>query len=109
MRNTGEGRLYPKGGRATRAGVALLALALLLSAACLPKSPTGARRGGERSITLYGFSVMKEVMDKAIIPAFTEKWKREHGDDAKFTSSYAGSETITNQILQGSGAQVGIF
>ena len=109
MRDTGEGRLYPKGGRRARAGVALLTLALLVSAACLPKSPTGARRGGERGVTLYGFSVMKEVMDKAIIPAFAEKWKQEHGEDVKFTTSYAGSETITNQILQGVGAQVGIF
>ena len=109
MVDTGQGRLYPKGGRVARAAVALLTLALLLSAACLPKSPTGARRGGERSITLYGFSVMKEVMDKAIIPAFAERWKREHSEDVKFTTSYAGSETITNQILQGVGAQVGIF
>src|SRR2546421_228096 len=109
MRDTGEGRLYPKGYGRARAAAALLTLALLLSAACLPKSPTGARRGGERSITLYGFSVMKEVMDKAIIPAFAERWKREHSEDVKFTTSYAGSETITNQILQGVGAQVGIF
>src|SRR5947209_10200560 len=109
MVDTGEGKLYPKGGRVARAAAALLTLALLLSAACLPRSPTGARRGGERSITLYGFSVMKDVMDKAIIPAFTAKWKQEHDEDVKFTSSYAGSETITNQILQGVGAQVGIF
>src|SRR2546421_251198 len=59
MRDTREGRLYPKGYGRARAAAALLTLALLLSAACLPKSPTGARRGGERSITLYVILVRK--------------------------------------------------
>jgi sulfate transport system substrate-binding protein len=81
----------------------------MLLGACLPKSGTGERKGGARVITLYGFSVMKEVMDKAVLPAFTEKWKREHGEDVRFVTSYAGSETITNQILQGVAADVGIF
>jgi sulfate/thiosulfate-binding protein len=106
MRDTVQGRLYPE---VTRAAAALLVLALLLLGACLPKSQTGTRRGGERSITLYGFSVMKEVMDKEVLPGFAAKWKQEHGEDVKFTSSYAGSETITNQILQGVGADIGIF
>jgi sulfate transport system substrate-binding protein len=52
---------------------------------------------------------MKEVMDKAVLPAFTEKWKREQGEDVRFVTSYAGSETITNQIIQGVAADVGIF
>lgn len=87
---------------------ALLFAAALLAGACLPKSRTGAQRG-ERQVTLYAFSVMKEVMDKAIIPGFKAKWKQEHGEDVSFTPSYAGSETITNQILAGVGAHVGIF
>ncbi|HEX8502599.1 MAG TPA: sulfate ABC transporter substrate-binding protein [Pyrinomonadaceae bacterium] len=106
MRDAVRGRLYPEGARAF---CALLALALLLLGACLPKSPTAARRGGERAVTLYAFSVMKEVMDKAVLPGFAAKWKREQGEDVKFTASYAGSETITNQILQGVGADIGIF
>jgi sulfate transport system substrate-binding protein len=89
--------------------VLVLALVLLLpSSGCLPKSTTGSR-GGERNITLYAFSVMKEAMDNAILPGFIAKWKREQGEDVKFTTSYAGSETITNQILQGVGAEVGVF
>src|SRR5204862_1153478 len=59
--------------------------------------------------TIYAFSVMKEVVDKGVLPGFAAKWKKEHGEDVKCTTSYAGSETITNQILQGVGAQVGIF
>jgi sulfate transport system substrate-binding protein len=106
MRDAVRGRLYPE---AARALCALLAFALLLLGACLPKSPTGARKGGERAVTLYAFSVMKEVMDKAVLPGFAAKWKQEQGEDVKFTASYAGSETITNQILQGVGADLGIF
>jgi sulfate/thiosulfate-binding protein len=106
MRHAVRGRLYPEGARAL---CALLALALLLLGACLPKSPTAARKGGERSVTLYAFSVMKEVMDKAVLPGFAAKWKQEQGEEVRFTTSYAGSETITNQILQGVGADIGIF
>ena len=62
-----------------------------------------------QQITLYGFSIMKEPLEKAIYPAFSEKWKREHGQEVRFTSSFAGSETITNQILQGVGADIAIL
>ena len=106
MRDAPRGRLYPG---AARALCVLCALALFALGACLPKPTTGGRKGGERAVTLYAFSVLKEVMDKAVLPGFAAKWKREHGEDVKFTSSYAGSETITNQILQGVGADVGIF
>ena len=106
MRFTVQGRVHPKVGRAA---AALLLAALALAGACLPKSQTGARKGG-RQITLYGFSVMKEVMDKAVIPGFAAKWAREHdGEAVSFTTSYAGSESITNQILAGVAAHVGIF
>jgi sulfate transport system substrate-binding protein len=52
---------------------------------------------------------MKESLEKAIFPAFAASWKQEHGEDVKFTSSFAGSETVTNQILQGVGADVAIL
>jgi sulfate transport system substrate-binding protein len=86
----------------------LLVVALLPASSCLPQSP-GVQKGGGRAVTLYGFSVMKEALEKAVIPAFAAKWKREHGQDLRFTSSFAGSETITNQILQGVAADIGIF
>ena len=78
----------------------------LLFVACLPKPP--AETGG-LNITIYGFSIMKESLEKAIYPGFTSKWKKEHGQDVSFTSSFAGSETITNQILQGAPAHVAIL
>jgi sulfate/thiosulfate transport system substrate-binding protein len=82
-----------------------LVLALLASS-CLPKPPA---EGGDITITLYGFSIMKESLEKAIIPGFTHRWKQQHGQEVRFQSSYAGSETVTNQILRGAPADIAIL
>lgn len=84
---------------------ALLGLTLV-AASCLPQSPS---ESGGMNITLYGFSIMRESLEKAIYPGFAAKWKQEHGQDVRFTSSFAGSETVTNQILQGVNADVAIL
>ena len=93
--------------------IVLCLCALLSAGSCLRKPPAdgsgGKQAGGERTITLYGFSVMKESLEKSIFPGFAAKWKEAHGEDVKFISSFAGSETITNQILQGVPADFGIF
>src|SRR5215210_5467637 len=79
---------------------------LLLTNGCLPSQQE--TKGG-RVITLYGFSIMREALEKEIYPAFAAKWKAEHGEDLSFNSSFAGSETVTNQILQGTPADVAIL
>ena len=84
-----------------------LSLSLIAVAACIPGGPSS--RGGGQTITLYGFSIMKEALEKEIFPAFAAKWKREHGTDVDFVSSFAGSETVTNQILQGAPADVAVL
>jgi len=83
----------------------LLTLLLLWSGGCVPT------QGGEsgRTITVYAFSVMRESLEKEIFPGFAAKWKREHNQEVRFSSSFAGSETITNQILQGVHADVAIL
>ncbi len=87
--------------------VTIALLALIVANACLPKPLS--ETGGGVNITLYGFSIMKEPLEKAVFPAFVAKAKAEHGIDIRFTSSFAGSETITNQILQGVKAQIAIL
>jgi sulfate transport system substrate-binding protein len=87
----------------------LTLVGLLAVNACLPKSSSEGGTGSTINITLYGFSIMKESLEKGIYPAFAAKAKREHGLDIRFTSSFAGSETITNQILQGVKAQIAIL
>lgn len=79
----------------------------MLTGGCLPSTPTD--RPGAITITVYGFSIMKEVMEKEIYPGFAAKWKGEHGVDVGFVSSFAGSETVTNQILQGAPADLAIL
>lgn len=84
----------------------MLVLVLVLVSSCLPAPPADT---GGINITLYGFSIMKEPLEKAIYPSFAARWKQEHGQDVRFTSSFAGSETVTNQILQGVGANIAIL
>ncbi|HEX5603103.1 MAG TPA: sulfate ABC transporter substrate-binding protein [Pyrinomonadaceae bacterium] len=78
----------------------------LLAVSCLPKPPADS---GDITITLYGFSIMKESLEKAIFPGFTAKWKQQHGQTVQFQSSFAGSETVTNQILRGAPAEIAIL
>ena len=84
----------------------LIILSSLFLIGCLPSGQTN--QGG-RTITVYGFSIMKEALEREIYPAFAAKWKREHGEDVNFVSSFAGSETVTNQILQGAPADIAIL
>ena len=81
-------------------------LLALIAASCLPKPPSEV---GGINITVYGFSVMKESLEKSIYPGFSNKWHQEHGQEVHFTSSFAGSETVTNQILQGVRAEIAIL
>src|SRR5215207_3974774 len=96
--------------KTTSQSVPLLATAALISAlfaiCCLPKPPG---ESGDITITLYGFSIMKESLEKAIFPGFSAKWKQQHGQVVQFQSSFAGSETVTNQILRGAPADVAIL
>jgi len=96
--------------KTTSRSVPFLATAALVSAllvaACLPKPPG---ESGDITITLYGFSVMKESLEKAVFPGFTARWKQLHGQVVQFQSSFAGSETVTNQILRGAPAEVAIL
>lgn len=85
----------------------LFALLLATMPACLPSPSSG--DSDSVTITLYGFSIMKESLEKDINPAFKAKWKAEHHQNVEFVASYAGSETVTNQILQGAPADVAIL
>lgn len=96
--------------KCTSRGIPFLATAALVTAllavSCLPTPPG---ESGDITITLYGFSIMKESLEKAIFPAFSAKWKQERGQTVQFQSSFAGSETVTNQILRGAPAEIAIL
>lgn len=62
-----------------------------------------------RTIVVYGFSILGDVMNKGIFPAFQNEWQARTGERVEFIASFAGSGTITNQIILGVPAQVGIL
>lgn len=86
--------------------LATVCVVALVAGSCLPKPPS---ESGDVNITVYAFSIMKESLEKGIFPGFAAKWKQSHSQDVRFTTSFAGSETITNQILQGVNADVAIL
>ena len=61
------------------------------------------------TLTIYAFSVMKEPLEKDIFPAFQKEWEAGHpGQQLKFSTSFAGSEMITNQLISGVASDVAI-
>ncbi len=89
-----------------RLGFLTVICSLIFVNSCMPG---GQNNKGGRVITVYGFSIMKEALEKEIYPAFAAKWKAEHGEEVHFNSSFAGSVTVTNQILQGAPADIAIL
>jgi ABC-type sulfate transport system substrate-binding protein len=73
----------------------------------------GCRRESDQDrqalISVYGFSVVKEPLEKEIFPAYRELWARKTGQELTFAASFAGSEMVTNQIISGVGADVAIL
>lgn len=67
------------------------------------------QQGRTRTLVVYGFSILGEVMNQGIFPAFAERWRRETGARVEFLGAFAGSGTITNQILFGAPADVAIL
>ncbi|HEY7181944.1 MAG TPA: substrate-binding domain-containing protein [Blastocatellia bacterium] len=63
----------------------------------------------EASITIYGFSVVKEGLENSILPDYQREWEKKTGQRLTFEGSYAGSEIVTNQIVQGAEADLAIL
>ncbi len=89
-----------------RAGLVLAAgLVLYVLWPWLPVAGTPVRR----TMVVYGFSILGQVMNDAVFPAFQDQWLAEHGEEVEFISAFAGSGTITNQILLGAPAEIAIL
>lgn len=58
---------------------------------------------------MYGFSILGEVFTRGIFPAFTQKWQQATGEHVDFVGAFAGSGTVTNQILYGAPADIAIL
>jgi sulfate transport system substrate-binding protein len=62
-----------------------------------------------RTIVFYGFSILRDVIDRAVFPEFQRQWRERTGERVELVSSFAGSGTITNQILLGVPAELALL
>src|SRR5215475_12822938 len=95
---------HPRPSPAPRSGTlrALAAFALcggLLLYALWPWLPGLGRKERPRTIILYGFSILGDALDRAVLPAFTRRWQAETGERVELITSYSGSGTVTNQLI----------
>jgi sulfate transport system substrate-binding protein len=80
-------------------------LALFVTWPWLPR----VNRPEMRTIVVYGFSILGEVMNEEVLPAFQAAWEVQTGERVEFITSFAGSGTITNQIVLGVPADIAIL
>jgi sulfate transport system substrate-binding protein len=92
-----------------RAIVPIIFLAVLLGYTVLPWLPFSRAEATPPTIIFYGFSILADVMQEAIFPAFQRKWAAEGHGRVEFVSSFGGSGTVTNQLLMGVPAQVALL
>lgn len=62
-----------------------------------------------RIMVVYGFSILGEALNQRILPAFQRDWETKTGERVEFATSFAGSGTITNQLIMGVPAQIAIL
>ncbi|MGH8060361.1 MAG: hypothetical protein ACREOH_24505 [Candidatus Entotheonellia bacterium] len=74
-----------------RAIISVCFLALLGLYAFWPWLPLPGRIAQPRTVVLYGFSILGDVMNQAIFPLFQQQWQAQTGEQVEFISSFAGS------------------
>jgi sulfate transport system substrate-binding protein len=89
-----------------RAVAPALFLAALLVWAVWPWLPFSRAEARPPTIVFYGFSILADAMNDGIFPAFRKLWKDGGHGDVEFISSFAGSGTVTNQVILGVPAQL---
>lgn len=62
-----------------------------------------------RVITLYSLSIMEDVVEDALLPAFRQHWLSETGEQVEIVTGYAGSGDVTRKILSRYPADVAIL
>jgi sulfate/thiosulfate transport system substrate-binding protein len=86
---------------------------VFLAALCLyalwPWLPIPGRARKPRTVVFYGFSILGEVMNQDAFPAFQREWRAKTGERVELVSSFAGSGTITNQLIMGVPAQMALL
>jgi len=73
-----------------------------------PWLPSGSKNRPQ-TIVIYGFSILEPVITKSIFPAFQKKWQAQTGYDVEIVASFAGSGTVTNQLIMGVPAELALL
>jgi len=87
--------------------VLLIALGVIAYLIC--QVSTSDKKPEPRILVLYSFSIMEDVMNYAVLPAFKEEWTKRAGEKVEFVSVYAGSGAITKKIIKRFPAEVAIL
>jgi sulfate/thiosulfate-binding protein len=86
-----------------------LLLGALLLYALWPWLPLPGRAKPPRTIIFYGFSILGEVMNEAVLPEFARRWTERTGEPVEFITAFAGSGTVTNQLILGVPAHLALL
>ena len=89
--------------------LALLGGGALLLYALWPWLPVPGRAEQPRTVVFYGFSILGEAMNEDVLPAFARSWRRATGERVEFATAFAGSGTVTNQLILGVPAQCAVL
>lgn len=89
--------------------VVLVAAVLVIAGLIQTSRHRSAPQVGTRTLIVYGFSILGEVMNQGIFPAFAATWQHKTGERVELLGGFGGSGTITNQILLGAPADVAIL
>jgi sulfate transport system substrate-binding protein len=92
-----------------RAALPAICLFLLGAYAFWPWLPFSPTADTPRTLIVYGFSITGDVMNRAIFPAFQAKWLTQTGEQVEFVGAFAGSGTITNQLIMGVPADIALL
>ena len=92
-----------------RGALSLLAWGGLLLYAAWPWLPGAGPAHRPRTVVIYGFSILGEALDHAVLPEFARRWRAETGERVEFVTSFAGSGTVTNQLILGVPAQLALL
>jgi hypothetical protein len=74
-----------------------------------PWLPLPRREARPRTIAFYGFSILGEVMNMRVFPAFEADWQARTGERVQFVSAFAGSGTVANQVIMGVPAEFALL
>jgi sulfate transport system substrate-binding protein len=81
----------------------------LLAYAVWPWTPMARQTRPPRAIVFYGFSILGDAIDHGVFPEFQKQWRQRTGERVELVSSFAGSGTITNQLILGVPAHLALL